>query len=255
LHSIYGLASLIAPLIVGALMQAGAGWKSPLLVVGGLAMLAGLLFLVVDLMGAYKASGVAAPPPEPNSPALEKFDWKPYYVALALGFYVVCEIMVGTRLSQYAQSVLGSSPETGAIITTCFFVGLFSGRVVYIFLKPKISALQQLKLSLLGSFSTLSLGFTMQSWPLVALSALLMAPFYPLSIAFAQELFSKNLNRAMSVVLGISSFCIIVMHLGVGVLTDQFGLQAALWVGPILLCASFLMLMWLPKVFSKVEVR
>jgi len=223
LHSMYGLASLVAPMVVLFLYHVHPVWRISFYFIAVLGL---LLFLITFLIEKKGASLVQEASPELSSTGFEQF-----LFACIIASYVAAEILAGTRIAQFSRESFQMSFSQGTQLTSLFFVMLFVGRFLFIFWHPKISLKKQMLISLSGSF-VLSL-FGLFVHPLgLALSALLMAPFYPMSMTVAGRLFKNELHKVTSLAIALSGATIMLVQLVVGFLGDQFGLQVALLMGP-----------------------
>ncbi len=74
-----------------------------------------------------------------------------------------------------------------------------------------------------------------------------MAPFYPLAIVYISEITGVQKRRFLTFAMGVQGLLVIFMHVGVGYLSDAFGLFSAFGVGIVLLIGSILCLNLHPK--------
>jgi hypothetical protein len=74
--------------------------------------------------------------------------------------------------------------------------------------------------------------------PIVGLS---MAPFFGTYLAYLGKVLKDQVVKAMSIALAAGTLTVVPMHILIGELTDRFGLNTALWVGPGCLLVSLVL--------------
>lgn len=237
LHSNYAGASLLAPLVLNLLAPVLPGWRNGYHFGAGicLLLLAGLVFLKTEKNAEVAELAVA------QKVDAHK-DWTGIYlVGLALGMYVAVEIMVASRLSLFLRRELLFDYQQSNYATTLFFVGLFAGRLAFVFWKPRGSVRSWLVLSLLLTFLLMLAGLLVEP-RLLVLTGITMSVFFPLLITYIGERFPAHLTSATAVAFALDSFAVIAMHGFVGTLTESFGIRVALWCGPAMLAVGVLLL-------------
>lgn len=253
LHGLYGLSSLLAPFLASRAPAWFAEhfptwtyftrWQSSFIITSVLALI--ILLLILATTAA------------PEFASLERHDealhGKKSPITTLLWFagffasYVGAEILVSTRLALYMRTYFNMSLEKSSDFVTGFFVFLFLGRMFFTFKSFKIKLKTQLNISLALSLTSLVLGLWVTPFFLM-LIGLTMAPFYPLSIVYISEITGYQKRRFLTFVMGLQSFYVILMHAGVGYLTDTYGLFYAFYVGIFLLIGSMLCLNFHPKI-------
>lgn len=246
LHSMYGLASLLAPLIVSGIWLATGSWRWVFWAIATVP----LVIVLYSFFVATKVDPVMHSRDHHN----RKVAFGPrLWVALMLGCYVVTEIMVSSRLALYMSRIRGLSLQESSYYVSAFFVCLLAGRLLFTFFHFKSGLKLQLAASFSLSLVAILLGIYWNPWFLV-LSGLTMAPAYPLAVSYMAQVFPGALAPAISVAMATQSFLIILMHLLVGRLTDSLGIQWALMVGPVALFVALMMLLLDRKVLQYVAV-
>ncbi len=238
LHGIYGLSSLLAPLVASYSALTFGSWRAAFFVT---AVIAGVI--------SFLAAMAQAVPKFEVHRAIEKNKQqrtsKKALLLLGgvLAFYVVAEILVSSRLALYMRSYFDKDLKESSLYVTSFFVCLLAGRLLFAVKAFSISLKSQLNISLVASLICLLLGLLLHPLFLVVLG-FTMAPFYPISLAYISEQAGMYQREFITFALSFQSFCIIAMHLGVGYLTDTFGLFYAFTVGLLalvfaLICVNF----------------
>ncbi|MBK7962901.1 MAG: hypothetical protein IPK04_17930 [Bdellovibrionales bacterium] len=136
---------------------------------------------------------------------------------------------------------MGESLEQASLKVVVFFILMFVGRGLFTVIRPPVSLVISLGISLFLSCCFLIAGLSGWPWFLVA-TGLTMAPFYGLAMAYLSEIFQEDSSQAISTAMAMQSILVVVMHLGVGCLSDYFSLRRALWVGPISLLLGLIFL-------------
>lgn len=250
LHAMYGLSSLLAPLIVIAVARAGGSWRATLglLGVSGFAIFA---FNHIRFRGAEH--GALAHPhrrPATASPPLGVSLW----LAGGIAMYVVCEILVSSRLAQFQRLEHGATLEESSAITAAFFLALLTGRLLTAAFPLREGTRTALLACLAATAAALALGLAGRTWWLAA-SGLTMGPIYPLAVALFGREFGEGIDGLMSWVLTIQGCLVASMHGAVGWVTDAAGIRAAMTIGPAALVVSFAMLGLYGTVFRRHAAR
>ena len=66
-----------------------------------------------------------------------------------------------------------------------------------------------------------------------------MGPCYPVTVEMVAHVFGIRSGHALSCAMSFGTLSVVVMHYGVGALSDWMGLHSALWLGPISLAISW----------------
>lgn len=250
LHANYGIASVLAPLVVAGVSAWLGSWRYVFWVVAIVptALLVGAFFWKDQgspSSQGTKASKLTPPPPQTRRDHLGQI-----FLAVTLGFYVLAEIMVSSRLALFVRRELNLDLQESSYYLTGFFFFLLAGRLLFTFIHFKWPVRQMLGLFLLTSMLSCAVG--LQGYPFfLALSGLFMAPFYPLAMLYISSHYEKSMDSAVSYTMAVQSFCTVIMHGLVGYLTDSYGISTALWVGPLALGMSFAMLMSFERLFGR----
>lgn len=242
LHSMYGVASLLAPLAVAGGARLELDWRQVFM---WLALPCGLVALLTQLGG---ESARPAPTPEeeeaaraaPPAPFVRGRLWT---IAGLTGCCVVAELLLSTRIPLLLRRE-GVPREEADLYLSAFFACLLLGRLVVTFVPFRgVGNRTLLATSITGALVLFGLGVSLEPrlLPLVALS---VAPCFPVATALLSEEHPQLMERGMSLVMAVTSFLLVVAHTGVGYLSEAWTLRSALWVGPVaLVCAGGLLLL------------
>ena len=252
LHTMYGLSSFLAPLLVNICYQFYPGWRGAFFVVSFISFaltLAASVFMNHEL--SHSSTNEKSNSDYRQVGLSKSYQ---YLLAAALGCYVLTEIMVSSRLARYMRLEYKSDLVQSGYFVTMFFLMLMAGRLLFVFIQLPFKISTQMLLSLAGTILCLFLGLYSSPWFFVA-SGFTMAPFYPLAIALMSQAFPGNINSAVAISIIIQSFFIVSMHLGVGALTDLLGIRWALVFGPVASVVAFAMVLILHKKLAQADVK
>jgi MFS family permease len=124
---------------------------------------------------------------------------------------------------------------------------MLAGRSFFIFKNLNFKLRSQLNFSLAATLLFLILGLYIHPF-FLALTGLSMAPFYPLAIVYIAEITGAHQRKYLTFAIIMQSLLVIAMHVGVGYLTDWFGLFAAFGTGIFFIGISLYCLNKHPKV-------
>lgn len=236
LHAMYGLASMLAPLLVATIFQQTNDWRSSFFI----ASLIPALSLGYSFLVQYPSL------PQVENKTQEKIRRHEVWLATAFSSYVFAEIMVSTRLALVMQKVHLWSPASASIFVTGFFVMMLIGRLGFTFIRLKWDLRMQLMFSLMASIVGLLLGIFIHPY-FFFFVGLTMAPFYPMGVAYLSEVFPQRIDQAISTMMVIQGLFVVTMHLSIGRLTDLVGLEKAILLGPLLLFIALILLYFFPN--------
>lgn len=239
LHSMFGMAALLAPLSASAFIGFGMNWRSAFLFLSTLP--------VILAFASWK--WFQHPPKKDHShdvsvTAHDLSKRALWGAALSVAFHMFGEIGVSTRFVLLLRTVYEETPETANMYLAIFFVLYLSARVVFALLDFRHLSNKRVMITSASASAViliLSLSTHHPHW--MIFSGLTMAPFYPVGMNFLAESFgAKHAARALSFGIALCSLTTVILHFTLGVLTDFFGLEHALWLAPIglVLCVAFL---------------
>lgn len=250
LHAFYGIASLLAPLLGAAIMNlANTSWRS---VFWCVALVPSGLFIAAFFNKKEEPVRLYVKKLLPETKPGKGTDgaFAQFYLGTAFGLYVAAEILLSSRLALFVRREMNLDLTQSSYYLTAFFVCLLAGRGLFALVDFRWSLRRTLSFSLLLSAASLVLGLTLSPLFMV-LSGFFMAPFYPLGMAYIHHHFEDRVDAAISSCMAMQSALMLGMHLGVGYLTDSFGISKALWLGPVILFLAFLILNSFESLFRK----
>jgi fucose permease len=251
LHAMYGLSSLLAPLVVTAYSVSAPGLAlGPVTVFG----IFGVLSLSLLTLG-FRALRRSAESPGTQR---DRFHWPvasrerrdlmltTISFAAVMSLYVVAELAISTRLTVYAREALGYDRSQANLWLSGFFVALFIGRSLFATVPVPLSHAAVLWTSLTSSAAVLALGLTV--WPpALILSGFTMAPFYPVLMTLLTERMGAASGFATSWCLVIQGLSLAGMHWLLGFLSDRYGIANAIFLALGAAIAAFLVMLCLRR--------
>lgn len=245
LHSIYGMASLLAPLMAAQATMMFSTWRAAFFISSGVCLTLFLTFAFYRHKIAGEQIGQTEPSKESNLQVPAPFLGK-VTVSGLFAFYVVAEILVSTRLALYMRENFSMDLEHSSLYVTYFFIFLFIGRLIFAFVRIPGAIKLQMNLSLVSSLIFLVLGLKFHPF-FLALVGFTMAPYYPLSVAYISQNTGSNERQYLTLAMSIQSLSVVAMHLGAGYLTDSGGVKQAFSIGVAALIISMVCLNFHPK--------
>lgn len=255
LHSIYGFSSLIAPYLASraptwfAVNFPSLGfmseWRSAFFVITILALILFVAIIISRPRTHFEAHVEHNESLHGKKSPFSNLMW----VAGFFASYVGAEILISSRLALYMRTYFNMSLQESSNYVTYFFVFLLIGRLTFAIKTFKIQLRTQMNLCLVLSILSLVLGLWIH--PIfLSMIGLTMAPFYPLAIVYISDITGVEKRRFLTFAMGMQGALVIVMHLGVGVISDVFGLFTAFGLGILLLVGSIICLNLHPKISS-----
>lgn len=235
LHAMYGVASLLAPLLAASLSLLTGSWRYTF----ALSALVPLSLLAYSFHGSH--GSLHKKPAAPAEPIHRQKNFRPQlFLALMVSFSVAAEVMVSSRLALYMRRVWNYDLEDSSLYVTYFFLFLLAGRLLFALVPFRQSIQRLLSLSVVSTMALFFLGLFVHPFFLVA-TGLGVAPFYPLAISWISSEFPHDMDAAVSYMIATDSMMLILMHLLVGRLTDAVGITGAILTGPAFLLGSLAM--------------
>jgi MFS transporter, FHS family, glucose/mannose:H+ symporter len=248
LHSAYGLSALLAPILIGVILDSGVQWEKSFLFV--------LCFILpVSIIGLLSIKSIKNTNPTLLTSELTNNVYSAFKVAglnkkilffwgMLLAGYVSSELFFTTRLVVLFKEAFGLELDQANFKLVCFFIGLFFGRVLVSFMPVRFSGRSVLVISFL--LTSLWILFCYLMMPdLIWLAGFWMSPVYPIAMDEISNQTGKEFGRYSSLIIALSSVGVVLMHMIVGYIFDNFGMMVATLL-PFILClfCTFLCL-WL----------
>lgn len=237
LHTMYGLSSLLAPLLAASVEHFLGSWRWTFAVTS----LAPLSLFAYTFHASHRSLHTRAPFCPEVHKANKKKNLKPQlFLAGMLSLAVAAEIMISSRLALYMQRTLSYNMEASSLYVSYFFICMMLGRFLFTVVHFKQTPQFLLSMSLFFTFLFFLAGIFIH--PLfLAGTGFSIAPFYPLTMSWVSTEFPEDLDSAVTYMMTVDSIMLIFMHLAIGKLTDTFGIQQALLAGLSFVVISLIM--------------
>ncbi len=229
LHSMYGLAALVAPLLATLFRHINLDWRKSFLIMAALPLL--------WLIGAWYTLPVKTRGHERHATAnLTSNEWTVVLLySIFISAYLWGEISLSTRMVQWMRSDLGMNPDPANFYMGAFFALFLIGRLLFSVLHfSGWGNWQILRYSSLSAAVFMFLGLEYHP-AFLPLSGLAMAPFYPTAMEQINSRFAEKRSQALGFIIGFGSLAVVGMHLLLGWAGAEWGLTNSL-----LLCAACL---------------
>lgn len=237
LHAMYGIASLIAPMLVAFISYLSGNWRYTF-------ALTALAPLSLFFYSFHKSHHLHHPRPilsKEEHKENKRLNFKPQvFLAFMVSFAVAAEVMISSRLALYMRRVWNYDLEMSSLYVTYFFICLLLSRLLFTGIKFNKSIRFQLSGCLILTAAMIVGGLLIHPLFLVG-AGFSIAPFYPLAIAFISTEFPHDLDTAVSYMMATDSMMLAIMHLLVGKLSDSFGIHQAIFSGVVFLLLSLLL--------------
>lgn len=234
LHTMYGLAALLAPITVSISYLFAWKWNSMFL------FAAVIPFAVLLYSLKEKTSpqlNLVHESSDPTPIGLKPFIW----IAAFTSFYVMTEILVSSRVVLYLRTIEGYTPKQANDLLGGFFVALLAGRLVLTVYPVRVKNSTLLRGSFALTIVALCLAIFVEPLWFIA-SGLAMSVSFPCMIAYGSETFGAHTAKVMTWIFTGNYIGLIGMHAVAGVIADNFGQRQALLLGPLLLVLAFILL-------------
>lgn len=232
LHSMYGLAAILAPVIFGLALQSKIKWQY-------LFVALSILPLLVLTFG-LKGHQIAHEWEQTEKPLDANF-LKRLKIGLILAFYVSAEVAISTRLVLYVTQTKETSVAQASNYLSIFFILFLIGRLMFSIFKFPWSSFSLMRFSLVTSLIFFPLGILIHPLFMV-ICGITMSFYFPCGMDFISKRFSKNAGFMLISVTIAVDLILIIMHWGIGIATDFFGIKAAMMIGPFFLLLALILL-------------
>jgi fucose permease len=239
LHSMYGVASLLCPLVIGITVGKYLSWQDYFLIIGSFL----LIFLLLSFF--IKDTKKIDHNLKQSKAILSRPLWP---MGMLFSCYVCAEVLLSSRLVYYLTDYKKISAEDSSFHLSLFFSLLLLGRVLFAIIPIRIKTLTLLKYSSALAMASVLLGIIY--YPLaLSIAGLFMSYFFPCAMDYVGRYFNdKEIDQAFSKVMILVTAGLVVLHFSFGQLTSLFGVQYSIWLIPsLLLFVMYILLVKLPS--------
>lgn len=250
LHAMYGVASLLAPMVVASVSFITGNWRYAFAVTA----LAPFSLFLYSLHKSHKPHHAKPVKDKEKVHHNKTKNFRPQvFLALMVSFCVAAEIMISSRLALLMRRVWNYDLEMSSLYVTGFFICMLLGRLLFTGFKFNKTVLFQLSGCLVITAMMVCLGLFIHPLFLVV-SGFTVGPYYPLAISFISSEFPDDLDTAVSYMIATDSMMLAMMHVLVGKLTDAFGIHHAIFSAVVFLSLSFCLVNSYQFFFKKKQI-
>lgn len=237
LHTMYGIGSFAAGLIVSRTLSAGISWHWLLLALAPLHL----------LMSGFFAWRLPQTPNSPDSLEAQQNQKKAldYSQILVIAIFIFCvsgETTTSMWLSQFLVSARQLNPVDAAQRVSGFFAVMTVSRTLcWMFIKPEHES-RVLILALIGSIISFLYGFFINNWAFALVG--LIGPFFPIFLARVSREFNATWKTLTIAIFLGNQTALSLMNLGIGWVADRAGIESAFAIAPLLLVISLALLLF-----------
>jgi len=232
LHSMYGLASICAPILVSWSLQNQISWADFFYFFA--------LIALVPFIYSFTVKSVEKKNMQDKSIAIAPRGLS-IIVFILFGFYVASEIVISSRLVIYLQTYHKMDKSQSASYLTYFFIFLLIGRLLVSIRSWKISNNILLNISVILSFIMVVLGLYLHPF-FLTLTGLTMSYFFPCATSLLSEKFPTLLEDLMTKLMTGINISLFIMHWLFGQISTSFGIQSAMHMSLVYLLIVFILL-------------
>ena len=224
LHSMYGLASLLAPILMSYVFKMGIEWQDFLL---GLSIIP---FLTLIYSVRLPKQGINNIPENQG-----EISWKLSTVlGIILSFYVASEVLISSRMVYFLRSYYQYDAAKASQYLGIFFMLLLVGRLLFAFFHFHIRPYNLLLISAISSLASFSLGLYYHPFFLV-FCGLTMSFFFPNAMEFVSEKYEEIAEILIPRIMIFVGAMLVSMHWIVGGISDLYNIHIAMMLGPFML--------------------
>ena len=238
LHSLYGLSSGFAPVLLIFLTTWGFSFKELYFVIALFPILLFILSMNTKKFPREEIEKLSLNNESSKIPFPTIFA-----TASILSFYVCSEVLLSSRFMIICKTLFNLPKEAAQSYLSLFFMFLTLGRFIFAFIKTKKSNFNILLISNLISLVFFFLGIKYGPF-FFSLIGLSMAIFFPCAMDYIAVKFGDQFQRGLPVVMNIITVELISMHLISGVIEERVGPGIIIYFSIALLLLSLLFLIF-----------
>lgn len=240
LHSMYGLASVIAPTMYALAIENSIGWQKVFIFLAATPLL--IIIFFCRTKNLPRTRGVAQ--------KVSRIPLKSTTIlGLMMGFYAASEIAISSRLVLFIERTMSISVADATIYLSAFFALLLAGRFLFFAIPFPWSTKKWMYASAIVSLAC-SVAGVLWSPVFLPVCGLTMSIYFPLGMDEISKRFEGRADEVISFVMAYVNIALIFMHWGIGALADHVGVKFAMLLSPALLVATITMMIVSGKVMG-----
>ena len=232
LHSMYGLASLLAPVLLNICYSLNIEWNQYFYLMIFIPGLTLILSFFLKTPTYIHSTGINYVVPKANFKII-------IFPCFLFGIYVASEIIVSSQLVYLLEISHHFTKAVSNYYLSLFFLTLLLGRLTFTVIKLPLRSLHWLLISLISSLILFMLGLMVHPifLPLLGLT---QSFFYPCAMDWLYEKHQSVADSIVPYIMTSISLSLIIMHFMVGQLAVYFGISKAMYLGPCLVIVALL---------------
>lgn len=237
LHSLYGLSSGFAPVILLFLTTWKKGFQELYLVIS--------LFPIILLLLSFNKKKLTLIPKvasKDNVTANKSNFLSTLLTGSILSFYVCSEVALSSRFIIIAKSLTPLEGSASQSYLSVFFILLTFGRIIFAFIKTNKTNSAILFGSIFSSFTLFILAILTKQTIFLSLIGLTMSIYFPCAMDLMAQIFKKELSKNLPAIMNIVTIKLIGMHFLAGSMEERFGPLSTLYFSIILLVFAIICL-------------
>lgn len=244
IHFTFGAGATITHKGGGILMKYGLGFRSVYFILIFFVMMIFFIGLKMNIPDGKEKT-------EDNLPAKYNRGEKKIIliISLALGFYVSAELQTASWIINYITNTFNISENAASTYSASFFLIFSFGRLFGGFVAEKIGYIRSVTIScLIASIMYITgLAFGKIGLILIAVSGLFFSIVFPTVVLSLKIYFKNSINKSSGIVISVSAMINMFVSLIMGYLAEGIGIEKSMYVIPVFLILSALLLIFLGK--------
>ncbi len=170
-------------------------------------------------------------------------------MALGLGLYIAAEIQTGNWLVDYIKNSFGYSENVATNYSFLFFLFFALGRLFGGIVAEKIGYLKSVMMSTSLATIIYLTGLILESKGLIliSISGVFFSIVFPVIMLSINDYYKEKLNKASGIIITIASGTNMLMGYVIGSTSDIIGIQKTMYIIPILLFVSTILVVIVNK--------
>ena len=244
LHSLYGLSSGFAPVILLFLSSWGLGFEGLYFVIALFPVILFLISLKVKKLNQAQLLSseeflTAEDLTTSKGPRLSKT----VIIGSVLSLYVCAEVLLSSRFIIITNALGENDSNAAQSYLSSFFILLTFGRIIFAFIRTSKSNFKMLMTSIISSFGLYILAIKTKQPLFLSFIGLSMSIYFPCAMDFIAQSFKGNLQKNLPTIMNIVTIKLILMHYIAGIFEEKFGGISTLYLSISFLFLAMIILM------------
>jgi len=164
-------------------------------------------------------------------------------VGSILSFYVCSEVLLSSRFVLISQSLTKISNEASQSYLSLFFILLTFGRFIFAFIKTQTSNFAILTFSIASSVMLFISAIVLKKLIYLSLIGLSMSVYFPCAMDLIANFFGRSFNLKLPTIMNLVTVKLIIMHQLAGKMEMFLGASSTLYLSVAFIIFAFISLM------------